>query len=396
MPEYAMHRIIQIATLVVVIFFMPVLSRMYAAESIRIGVCLSLTGENSEWGKRTLAGVQLRQEEWNNSGAKPSVELVIRDDEADEDLAKKHVMDLVEKEGVVALVGPGRPQSLRAVRKYLRVKRIVAISPNATHPDIGKDDDWVFRLLFDDDFQAQAIARFAYETLSMRRAAAILNTHYSYPETVFASFKKWFERLGGKIVGVERFDWRYDPDSIFDFSSILRDISKEKPEMVLLPLLTPEVVEVMHASLNLDFNASFFGTHTWASRELMMAGGNALLNAYCVTGFNSKATTEEMRHFRAMYNESNVAYLDLESIFGYDTLSLILYGFRDGVSSDALRATLYNLRNYPLASGPITITREHGTLRPAYIYKAVKEKVGFKTECLDVMFPEGMEKVESK
>lgn len=357
-------------------------------DPIRIGVCLTLSGENSEWGKRTLAGVQLRQEEWNNSGATPAVRLVIRDDKADAELSRQHVADLVENERVAVIIGPGRPRSLQGVREYLRERQIVAISPNATHPDIGKGDDWIFRLLFDDDFQAGAIAQHAYENLHLRRAAAVLNTFYAYPEIVFRAFRERFEALGGKIVDVKRFSWKYDEEDVFDFASTIYSLIAAAPDVIFLPLLTPEVIEAMNASAGISLNAVFCGTHTWISKELLESGGNALVKAPYVSGFNLEADTPAMRHFQSQYDDSNVPYLELESVFGYDTLSLILHGFKDGVSSEALRENLYSLRNFHLASGPITITREHSTQRPAYIHHIIKEKGGFKSTCVSTIYPE--------
>lgn len=365
-------------------------SSAFSGEKVRIGVCLSLSGENSESGRRSLAGVRMRLEEWNRSGQQPLVALIVRDDQGNPAITQKMVPELVEKEKVTALIGPGSSQLLFSVRDYLRDRKVVAVSPSVTNPAVSRDNDWTFRLMFDDDFQSEALARFIFRNLNMRRAAAVLNTHYPYSESAFGPFAAEFERLGGAIVGAERFDWRDDIDNLYDFTDILANLEKVRPEMVFLPLYAPEAAELIRESLHTRLNTIFCGADTWDSELLLMSAGNNLRQAHYVSGMNISANTPELQHFMSVYNTSNEPYAEPSSIYGYDALSLLLVALKDGNASESIRDNLYKLRNYPLSTGPITIDRERGTLRPAYIHSIVKRGNEFRSTFVDTIWPEAM------
>lgn len=359
-------------------------------KRVRVGVCLSLTDENGEWGNRSLAGIRMRMKEWNSSGGNPEIELLVRDDEGRRELSRTNVEELVRKEKVAALIGPSRSDFLLEERDFLKEQKIIAISPNATRPGIGREGDWIFRLLFDDDFQARAMARHAYENLRYRRAAVIVNTSYSYPESVFKSFAESFRQLGGEIVNVERYSWKYCKNNAYNFQSILKSTAASNPDFVLVPLYAPEVVDVMNASLTVDLHVPFFGTDTWDSELLLEAGGNKLWDAYYVAGYSAQSTSPEAQHYRTQYNMSEEANIEYASILGYDTLSLILHALQDAETPEDMRENLLSLKNHPLASGPITIDPQRGTIRPAYINHITKDGDWFKSTHVDTIWPEGV------
>lgn len=78
-----------------------------AAEPVRIGVILPLTGGSADMGSSALVGAQVAVEEINQIGGflgRP-LELVVRDDRADNDTGLKHAQELVQKVHVTATVG---------------------------------------------------------------------------------------------------------------------------------------------------------------------------------------------------------------------------------------------------------------------------------------------------
>lgn len=78
-----------------------------AVEPIRIGVILPLTGGSADMGSSALVGAKVAVEEINQIGGflgRP-LELVVRDDRADNDTGLKHAQELVQKVHVAATVG---------------------------------------------------------------------------------------------------------------------------------------------------------------------------------------------------------------------------------------------------------------------------------------------------
>lgn len=364
-------------------------------DKVRIGVSLSLTDENREWGTRSLAGIRMRLNEWKNAGEKPEVELVVRDNTGRPGFARKNVVELVEKEKVGILIGPTRSDYLLPEREYLKQHQVVAISPSATDPRIGGENEWIFRLMFDNNFQAQAMARHAYNNLGYRRAAGILNTESSYSESVFKPFAECFTKLGGEIVSVQRYDWKYDEKNVYDFHSIMEAVAASKPDLVFVPLYAPEVVEIMNESLKVNLDASFFGTDTWDSDVLLEAGGNKLWDAHYIAGYTPELETKEMKHFLSQYEGTEEAYAEQGSVLGYDTMALILHALRGAKTTEDVRKNLQGLKNYPLATGPITYDPKRGAIRPAYIRHIIKDGAWFRSSYVETIWPEGMGGVET-
>lgn len=362
-----------------------------ANETIRVGVSLSLSSEdNSEWGRRTLAGVKIRAEEWNRSGKTPRVELIVRDDFMDEAAAIRNVRDLVENEAVTAIIGPSSSKLALALREYCRAHKVITISPNATHPEIGIENEWVFRMMFDDTFQAKALASFAYDNLNMRRAGVFINTFIPYPESVFQTFSEHLTRIGGEVVHVERYEWCDDNTSVYDFGDALNAMFSKRPEIILLPLYSPDAISILQQSLGFDVNSTFCGTDTWDSKLLFEGGGSRLHNSFFTSGLNLQSHSPEMQHFQELYHMSNEAYAEPSSVLGYDALSLILFAYESTDDPDVARSRLISLRNYPLASGPITIDPKYGTFRPVHIFRIVHRDGNFDPVHEDTFYPDHM------
>ncbi|MDP3700467.1 MAG: ABC transporter substrate-binding protein [Hylemonella sp.] len=85
----------------------PLQAQTAAAQPIRLGIIFPLTGGSADMGNSALIGAQVAVSEINQVGGylgRP-LELVVRDDEANNDIGLKHAQDLVLKEKVVATIG---------------------------------------------------------------------------------------------------------------------------------------------------------------------------------------------------------------------------------------------------------------------------------------------------
>lgn len=85
----------------------PLLAQADPAGPIRIGLIFPLTGGSADMGNSALVGAQVAVNEINHVGGylgRP-IELVVRDDAADNDTGLKHAQDLVLKEKIVATIG---------------------------------------------------------------------------------------------------------------------------------------------------------------------------------------------------------------------------------------------------------------------------------------------------
>lgn len=358
--------------------------------TVKIGVILSLSGELRKAGRVALAGVRLRLNDYNacRDPGQPALELVVHDDESNPGKAVQGVLRLAADAGVPAIIGPLSTNIMLAMRDSVNATGVVAISPSVTSPRIGRNRDLCCRLLFDDEFQGVVLARFLAQRQKMLNAAAILNQRYAYAASVFATFKAEFERLGGRIVAEERYEWPSpDSDEEYDFTDIIQAVGRSNPDVVLLPDHSGEVAAAIRCSTRLRAGLRFCGGDTWQHEEVMLSSGHDLENAFFVSGADFESGTPEMRKYIELFDLSNDPDAQLMSVLGYDALSLLIEAMKNGHDSVSIRDSLYSIRNFRLATGTITVDPEGGSEKTAYIHRINMYRGAFRSRVIDEIEP---------
>lgn len=358
-------------------------------ETIRFGVCLSTSGEFQAAGKKAVAGIKLRLEEFNSRSQETGLrlEMVLRDDESKLERALEVLEELAVKEKVPAIIGPLSTSLMLGMEDKAREHEVVLLSPTVTSPRIGKDGDWSFRLLFDDQFQGVALARYAGNTLGVRRAGVIINNRLPYSESVYLSFKKTLEELGGEVVCEERYEWVADEEKPYDFSAILQCVADAKPEIVLLPVNSTEVAAIVRSSLEFDLDTVFCGGDTWQHESVLLSSGNNLEDAFYIAGIDFESDNPAMRHYLDLFNHSNDPDAQLTSVLGFDALSLLIKAMENGSDSKAIRDGLYAVKDFDLAIGTITIDKKRGSEKTAFINRIIREDGEFVPVVVDEIKP---------
>jgi branched-chain amino acid transport system substrate-binding protein len=132
-----------------------------APETIRIGLIFPLTGGSADMGNSARVGAEVAVQEINQVGGylgRP-LQLVVRDDKADNDTGLQHAQDLVQKEKVAATLGFCNTGVAMKALDVFQSARSVLIVPCATgtaitakHPAAGS---YIFRTSARDQLQTQ-------------------------------------------------------------------------------------------------------------------------------------------------------------------------------------------------------------------------------------------------
>ncbi len=135
-------------------------------EPITIGMSVSLSGPDQEFGETMLAVVNSAVETINDEGGANGHDLVLVyvDDETTEDGAAAAADELVAM-GAVAIIGPFNSGPVEAALAALEAggTQVPIISPSSTAPRLAlstADDGWLFRTAPNDNFQALAMAHY--------------------------------------------------------------------------------------------------------------------------------------------------------------------------------------------------------------------------------------------
>lgn len=176
----------------------------------------------------TLAAVRLAVQDVNEyltaSGSPVRVEVQAEGTGLQPAEAVQKTIALADR-GVKVIIGPESSGELAAISPLARQRDLVLISHCSTAPSLAIPDDGIFRLVPDDNRQAEALARMMWDD-GIRTVVPIWRADV-FGDDLSAATKRDFARLGGATLdGV-----RFDPDAE-SFSTELETLAARVAEAV--------------------------------------------------------------------------------------------------------------------------------------------------------------------
>jgi len=173
-----------------------------AAETIKIGALMSLTGALGPYGPSISDGAQMAVDEINAAGGVlgKQLELVVRDTATSPDVGRDAASKLVEIDKVPAIVGALSSGVTLAASSVTIPAEVVLISPASTAPSLPAldDNDYVFRTVVSDEVQGVVLGRLAVILNYTRTSVTYVNNDYG--KGLADTFKNTFEALGGQVL----------------------------------------------------------------------------------------------------------------------------------------------------------------------------------------------------
>lgn len=170
-----------------------------AADEIKIGVYLPITGGNAVGGGLELDGVKLAHALQPTVLGKP-VRLVVIDNKSDKVEAANAVQRLVAKEKVNAIIGTYGSSLAMAGGDVAEKAQVPMVGTSCTNPLVTQGKKYVFRVCFIDPFQGAGAAAFAKEQLGAKTAACLIEVTEDYSVGLASFFERSFKKYGGEVV----------------------------------------------------------------------------------------------------------------------------------------------------------------------------------------------------
>ncbi|MDQ7990608.1 MAG: branched-chain amino acid ABC transporter substrate-binding protein [Candidatus Dactylopiibacterium sp.] len=199
--------------------------------TVKIGAAGPLTGPVSHFGKDGENGARLAVEDANArgitiGGQKVKFELVSEDDQSDPRTATAVAQRLVDGgvKGVVGHVTSGA--TIPASRVYEQAG-IPSITPSATSPVLTQQNfKTTFRVIANDNQQAESMADYAVKKLGVKRIA-IIDDRTAYGQGLADALAAAVRKLGAQVVSRE-----FTNDKATDFMSILTKVKGANPDAI--------------------------------------------------------------------------------------------------------------------------------------------------------------------
>ena len=125
-----------------------------AADTIKIGFNIPMTGDIPEVGEGSKNAAEMYLADINGAGGlevggkKYMLEFIYMDNESKADSAVNAALKLIEQEEVVAIIGPNSSKQAVPGGGTANENRVPMISPWSTNPNTTLDRPWVFRAAF--------------------------------------------------------------------------------------------------------------------------------------------------------------------------------------------------------------------------------------------------------
>jgi urea transport system substrate-binding protein len=200
-----------------------------SAEPIKIGAVLPFSGGVELYGAQAKLGIDLAVKEINAGGGilgRP-VEVIYEDDKTDPAAAVDATRKLIERDGVLALVGPITSRNLNAIAP--EAERLKTPLLYATNYEGGKCGRYVFSF---STVPNQELAQLLpYMGSTFGKTYFLLGADRAWPHSMFDAAEPMIRKLGGRVVGTE-----YTEGKETDFGPLIARIAATKAKVLLFAL----------------------------------------------------------------------------------------------------------------------------------------------------------------
>jgi branched-chain amino acid transport system substrate-binding protein len=250
-----------------------------AKAPYKIGGLFSITGPNSFLGEPERNSMQLLAEQINAKGGingRP-LELVIYDDEGDEGKAVLNANKLIEKDQVLAIVGPSLTGTTMAVIPIVEKAQVPLISCAAGVKITTPVKKWVFKTPQTD---VMAVAKL-YEFMKRQgiRKIAILTVSNAYGDSGREQLLEQAAGAGLQVVADEKFDAK---DA--DMTPQLTKLRGLNPEAIVCWGTNPGPAVVAKNMQQLGLKIPLYQSHGVASKKFIELAGPACDGIVLPTG----------------------------------------------------------------------------------------------------------------
>ena len=342
-------------------------SAAFAAEPIKIGVYLPLTGQNAFGGQLELEGVRLAHKEMPTVLGRP-VELIVVDNKSDKVEAANAVMRLTAKEKVTGIIGTYGSSLALAGGEVAEKAKTPVIGTSCTNPLVTKDKKYYFRASFIDPFQGAGAATYAIKTLGAKRAAILKDVANDYAVGLASFFDTSFKKMGGEVVQVSNYS-----SGDQDFTPQLAQIIAKKPDVLLIPAYFAEGAIIMKQARELGATFRIMGGDAMDNPETVKIGGKAV-EGFLHTTFPYDVSMPNMNPAAKKFTENWKQSFphkepNVNAALGYTTYMMFMKAIETAGNDDreAITKALAELKDFPAVTGILTINKTHDAEMPVGI-----------------------------
>ncbi len=326
------------------------------SNAIAVGVILPLSGKYEQYGNNALKGMECAASIKPECHGVSNIRLIVKDSGGDPEKAAQLVDELVQKEKVVAIVGPLPSSEVEAAVKKAQENGVtlLALSQKKGVPALGEN---VFRFSLTPTAQVRALLEYMTKRQGIKNFA-VFYPNNNYGQEFLGEFQKEVSAFSAKIKAKKGF-----APSRSDLSEDLRELklsitelkAGEKPfDAIFIPDSYLTMGKVAPAFINAGLSEIVaFGTNAWNDSSLPQKIGSSLKKAFFVDIYFRDAEQAAVKSF---VHDFQLAYTyppsTLEAM-GYDAIRILgqALASKKNPKKDEIKPALLQIHDYQGATG---------------------------------------------
>jgi len=319
------------------------------AATIKIGMCVPVTGPAAEQGLWAQNGAKLALAAVNKAGGVlgKQVELVIEDDQTTNPGIVLAFSKLAAQSDIVGFLGSIRSTQVHAmapdVLKLGKPVMIGGTDPNLTH----MNNQWLFRFRPNDSYSGRVIADFGVNTLGKKKWAIVHSTD-AFGTAGGKALSAALEKLGTPPV----LDQGYANQSQ-DFTPVVLAVKQSGADVLGSYFTFENDIGIFARQLKqLGVNIPWVGSPSTIAVSATKLAGPALYGTYGVADY-AEESSEVSKAFGKSYREAYKTAPDNQSAWPFDAITVLSAAINKAGSTDPakIREAILALKKFPGAEG---------------------------------------------
>src|SRR5262247_703033 len=290
-----------------------------AQDTVKIGLILPMTGQQTSTGKQIDAAVRLFMQQNGNTVAGKKIEVILKDDAAVPDTTKRLAQELIVNDKVAFIAGFGVTPAALAAAPLATQAKIPEVVMAAGTSIITERSPYIVRTSFTLAQSSGIIADWAIK--NGIKKVATLTSDYAPGNDALNFFKERFVAGGGQIVEEVKV-----PLANPDFAPFLQRMKDAKPDamFVFVPAGQGGNFMKQYAERGLDkAGIKVIGPGDVMDDDLLNGMGDAALGAVTAHIYSAAHPSQTNKDFVAAYKKEFGNRPGFMAVGGYDGIHLI-------------------------------------------------------------------------
>lgn len=321
-----------------------------AQKAVRIGVVGPESGGAAQLGQAQRKAVQLAVDEINakKGAGEWKLEVFFEDDEGNPTKSASAANKLIQQSQTHVIIGAINSSATLAdmvVTARAGIPQITAGSTGASITEQG--NKWIFRTAVNDEFQANALVKYAKDVLKVNKIATFTAAD-DYGQSGAKLLAAAVQKEGLQLVAKPIYN-----NGDKDFKPQLLAIKDSGAQAIMMWGVYTEAALIAKQAKQLGVNAQLFGASGMAAQKLIELGADAAQGLILTQSFlpdsGETQVNEFVSKYKAKYQESPIPH----AAQAYDTVYIIADAVKRANSTkpDALREALMQTAGLNLVTG---------------------------------------------